>query len=344
MTNQMRDTITTWPYRQAEFGKQVRAAGMPHLHTVLLHAYRAVDPSMTELPDELYQIEKRKFDAICVGRFDAPYFEEQEKIARNIASQVNFAAYLKAYGTYAGEMVKAIVANAPDATDDTRSHLADLACSWVHSAFEDAAVAMNEFFEHAKAEDEAAQKALSHALRALAAQDLRHRIDNDVPEKIAQARDDYNAAMTALSRTVGGIEATVQDLSVKIDELEGGASQLASRSRDQATALQDVTTIVADFSQVLTETDHGAPKFISKTDKQLILLRLRSQKCDNKGAVRLVLAGSGHRRDQVAPGWFCSGRGSCAFQRGRYVSGCAPATTGRCADWRFGLWPSAACA
>lgn len=267
MTNKMRDTITFWPQRQAEFGKQVRDAGMPHLHHVLLHAYRAVDPAMVTLPDDLYQIEKRKFDAISVGRFDAAYFAEQEKIARNIASQVNFMTYLKAYGTYAGEMVKAIVANAdaPEPSDGVRAHLAELACSWVHSAFEDAAVAMNEFFVRATAEDEAAQEALSHALRALAAQDLRHRIDQDVPDKIAQARDDYNAAMTILAATVGGIEATVQDLSVKIDGLQGGAGQLAARSRDQGTALQSVTKIVADFSQVLTETDRSAQSATERT-------------------------------------------------------------------------------
>lgn len=265
MNNQMRSVITPWPYGQAEFGKQVREAGMPHLHKVLFRAYRDVDPSMTELPDALYQIEKRKFDAISVGRFDTPYFEEQEKIARNIASQINFAAYLKAYGTYAGEMVKAIVANASDQSDDTRDHVANLACSWVHSAFEDAAVAMNEFFVRATSEDDAAQAALSQALRALAAQDLRHRIGEDVPEKIAQARDDYNAAMTVLSETMGGIEATVQDLSVKIDELEGGAGQLASRSHDQATTLKAVTKIVADFSQVLTETDRSAQTATERT-------------------------------------------------------------------------------
>lgn len=258
MNNQMRAAITVWPRQQAKFGEQVREAGMPHLRDVLFNAYRAVDPTMAELPEDLYQIEKRKFDAISVGRFDAPYFEEQEKIARNIASQVDFAVYLKAYGTYAGEMVKAIVANVRSLTDEDRRHAADLACSWVHSAFEDAAVAMSEFFVSAAKEDEQAQGALSQALRALAAKDLRHRIGQDVPEKIAQARDDYNAAVGALSETVGGIGATARDLSVKIDEMAGGAGQLASRSQDQAKALDAVGGIVANFAQVLTETDSSA--------------------------------------------------------------------------------------
>lgn len=86
------------------------------------------------------------------------------------------------------------------------------------------------------------------------------------------------------------------------------------------------------------------PKFISKTAKRLISFSPRSQKCDNGRAVRRVLAGSGHRRDQVAPGWSCSSRGSCACRRGRCVSGCAPAARARCAGWRRGPWPSAACA
>ncbi len=34
-------------------------------------------------------------------------------------------------------------------------------------------------------------------------------------------------------------------------------------------------------------------------------------------SVRLILAGSGRRRDQVTPGWFSSGRGSRAFHHGR---------------------------
>ena len=258
MTNPMRAVITTWPQSQAELGKQVREAGLPHLHDVLFRAYSEVDPSMTTLPDDLYQIEKRKFEAISVGRFDPQYFEEQEKIARNIAAQVPFAAYLKAYGTYAGEMVKAIVAKAPLDMQTQREELAELACSWVHSAFEDSAVAMNEFFVTAAHEDDAAQSALSQALRALAAQDLRHRIGTDVPEKIAQARDDYNAAVQALSQTVGTIDTTARDLSAKIHELSEGASQLATRSQDQAEALDAVGQIVADFSQVLIETDRSA--------------------------------------------------------------------------------------
>jgi methyl-accepting chemotaxis protein len=213
---------------------------------------------MTSLPDELYQIEKRKFDAIAIGRFDETYFAEQAVIAGNIAAQVPFAAYLKGYGTYAGEMVKALVAHAPLDMQTEREKLAELACSWVHSAFEDATVAMNEFFVSAANEDEAAQSALSHALRALAAQDLRHRIGSDVPEKIAQARDDYNDAVQALSQTVGTIDTTARDLSTKIHELSEGAGQLAARSQDQAKALDAVGQIVADFSQVLIETDRSA--------------------------------------------------------------------------------------
>lgn len=168
---------------------------------------------------------------------------------------MDFAAYLKGYGTYAGEMVKAIVANAPMTDDPQR--VAQLACSWVHSAFEDAAVAMNEFFETAAQEDAAAQNALSAALRALATQDLRYRIGADVPAKIAQARDDYNDAVRALSNTVGSIDITTHDLSVKIDELARGADTLAARSQDQAQVLAKVADIVAHFTQVLSDTDRS---------------------------------------------------------------------------------------
>lgn len=255
MTNQMRAVITPWPQAAADLGQQVRQVGLPHLRDVLFQAYRTVDPTMAVLPEELYQIEKRKFDAISVGRFDAPYFAEQAQIARNIASQVDFAAYLKGYGTYAGEMVKAIVANA-SMTDDPQQ-VALLACSWVHSAFEDAAVAMNEFFETAAQEDAAAQNALSAALRALATQDLRYRIGADVPAKIAQARDDYNDAVRALSNTVGSIDITTHDLSVKIDELARGADTLAARSQDQAQVLAKVADIVTHFTQVLSDTDRS---------------------------------------------------------------------------------------
>lgn len=76
MTNQMRAAITQWPQVAADLGQQVRQVGLPHLRDVLFQAYRTVDPTMAVLPEELYQIEKRKFDAISVGRFDAPYFAE----------------------------------------------------------------------------------------------------------------------------------------------------------------------------------------------------------------------------------------------------------------------------
>uniref|UniRef100_A4WSG3 Transposase, IS111A/IS1328/IS1533 n=1 Tax=Cereibacter sphaeroides (strain ATCC 17025 / ATH 2.4.3) TaxID=349102 RepID=A4WSG3_CERS5 len=100
---------------------------------------------------------------------------------------------------------------------------------------------------------------------------------------------------------------------------------------------------------LLDDLDHlekriGAPKFISKTAKQLISFMPKCRKCDNTGGVRPVLAGSGRRRGRVAPGWFCSGRGSCACPRGQCVSGCGRGDRARCGGSPRAPSPSAACA
>ncbi len=258
MAVDIQEVIIQWPQDKVEIGQLVHRVGLPHLKSFLLQAYRSVGMEMSDLPDDLYAIEKRKFDAITIGRFDKAYFDEQKVIARNISAQVNFAAYLMGYGTYAGEAVQAIVTHAPKSLVNDRAKVAKLACSWVHSTFQDAAVAMNEFFVRAAEEDELAQNELSTALRALATKDLRHQIGINVPEKIKSARDDYNTAVNILSETVSDIDATVQDISVKIDSLATGAVQLATRSQEQTSALNTVDSIVASFAQVLLETNTGA--------------------------------------------------------------------------------------
>jgi hypothetical protein len=80
----------------------------------------------------------------------------------------------------------------------------------------------------------------------------------------------------------------------------------------------------------------GLSKFDRNSAKRLISLGRGGPKCDNTDGVRSVLAGRGCRRGRVAPVWFCSARGSCAFRHEQCVSGCARAGRARFGGWRCG--------
>lgn len=135
--------IVTWTEADRAIGEVVLQRAGKNLKPALLAAYQVMDPSLKELPDNVWQDERRKFDYIARGNFPAQYFEQQAVITKNIASKSDFVSYLsKTYAAYAAGLASGLVRERKwsDAKIDV------LMTSLMRSVFSDASVVMYDFF------------------------------------------------------------------------------------------------------------------------------------------------------------------------------------------------------
>ncbi|PUE89321.1 methyl-accepting chemotaxis protein, partial [Xanthomonas hortorum] len=93
-------------------------------------------------------------------------------------------------------------------------------------------------------------------IRGLAAGQLTGRITEDFPDRFAELRTDFNAAMDSLCTTIGGVSQTSGVIRSGTDEIRSAADDLSRRTEQQAAsleetaaALEEITTTVTDASQ-----------------------------------------------------------------------------------------------
>ncbi|CAN0589144.1 unnamed protein product, partial [Ectocarpus sp. 12 AP-2014] len=139
MSMRVEDVIKPWDAPARKTGAIVHDRVLPHLRDVLLRAYRNVDPSMTAVPDDVYELEARKFRHIAHGDFSPDYFALQAELSRNIAATTDYATYLVAYGAYCSNMVAALLRDSQKDDVETRTVLVESAIS---SVFADLTVTM----------------------------------------------------------------------------------------------------------------------------------------------------------------------------------------------------------
>lgn len=260
------DEITQWSAEQRRIGAEVKKrVSREGLYQALMGAYTAIDPTLKELPEEVWQNEQKKFSHISEGDFSPGYFTEQAKIIKHIASQVNFPKYLEAYAAWAGGLNVALV----DACDDiSPAERAKLILSLMSSVFVDVAVTMHNFFAalQAKADEERAEfdrqreaeadldrkamEELARALTALAGGDLCYRI-TDIPQKAAAARDSFNEATDTLRNTMLQIVEASRGLHSGTGEISQAIDTLSKRTEAQASTLEETAASVTQISETI---------------------------------------------------------------------------------------------
>ena len=267
--------IRQWSASEKSTGQEVEALIHKHLRSVLEKAYRAVDPSMTALPEELYRTEERKFRRIAKGEFSADYFAEQGKIARDIAQKVAYPAYLSAYSVYAAELVNTLV-DAAKWKSAAKRH--ELVGSLMATIFVDVAVSMHHFFaelqaagERERAEfdrqreieadaDRLSMETLSEALTALAGGNLSYRIETEMPAKSRSAKRDFNDATGALSKTMTEISRASQDIQASTGDIASAAEDLSRRTEQQAASLEETAAALSQITETVRRTSQGAKR------------------------------------------------------------------------------------
>lgn len=265
--------ITPWSGEKREIGRKVHDLLVPHLRETVTRAYKAVDPSMTTLSDELFDLERFKFEAICTGNFSPRYFSEQGKMAEGIATnamkaspQAPHAVYLQGYSIYAGGLIAALSEATTDVPDAERAAMFNTLMSGV---FADVSVSMYHFFEKMEQAAEQERAALdqerdalnsvsrqamqqfSQALSALATGDLTARIGDEIDEKYGSMREDYNRAVEGLRTAMVNIRDSVSLIHTGSTAISSASSDLANRTERQAASLESTSSSLTEIQSAM---------------------------------------------------------------------------------------------
>ncbi|MBU1305200.1 MAG: methyl-accepting chemotaxis protein [Alphaproteobacteria bacterium] len=247
-----------------------------------------MDPSLKDLPENVWQDERRKFDYIARGNFPAQYFEQQAVITKNIASKSDFVSYLsKTYAAYAAGLASGLVRERKwsDAKIDV------LMTSLMRSVFSDASVVMYDFFRilneeadkqraiveaerlavqeerQAKAAEQAkAVAALGAGLSRLADGDLTAHIDTAFTGDLDEVRLAFNAATDKFADIVRQLRETSSALRTATGEILAGANDLAERTTRQAAAIEETSAAMEQLSTTVTDNAKRAGEANSKSN------------------------------------------------------------------------------
>ena len=107
-------------------------------------------------------------------------------------------------------------------------------------------------------EDAVVVAALGEGLACLARGDLTHRIRVDFVARSRQLKDDYNAAMDALSQTMGDIVDLVQAMRAGTAEVTTATDDLSRRTERQAASLEQTAAALDQITVTVKKTAEGA--------------------------------------------------------------------------------------
>ncbi|QDH75033.1 methyl-accepting chemotaxis protein [Brevundimonas sp. M20] len=116
-------------------------------------------------------------------------------------------------------------------------------------------------------EDAIVVDALGKGLSALAQGDLTHRIEATFAERSRQLKDDYNAAMDALSETMGEIIVLTGAMRSGTAEVSNATDDLSRRTERQAAALEETAAALDQITVTVKKTAQGARAAADITDE-----------------------------------------------------------------------------
>ena len=99
---------------------------------------------------------------------------------------------------------------------------------------------------------------LSDALGRLSRGDLTVRIETAFADDYEELRRNFNNAVDSLARTIRTIESHIADVSMKAEELRDGAVELANRTSQQATSLDQTSTALESIANTVRHSAESA--------------------------------------------------------------------------------------
>ncbi|GAB4362364.1 MAG: globin-coupled sensor protein [Oricola sp.] len=109
---------------------------------------------------------------------------------------------------------------------------------------------------------------LTQAVERLAARDLTHRIDDELPEGYAALKNDFNHALQSLAETIGNILSSAETIQSRSIEIKTSAGDLAKRAEQQAAAVEETAAAVEEITSAVkssAERAEQAGKLVGRT-------------------------------------------------------------------------------
>ncbi len=244
-----------------------------NLEAILLKAYQAAEPGLRRMPADALADEERKFAYIARGNFCEGYFEQQEVIAKRLASKVDYVDYLNgAYAAYLSGLTQTLLKEKPRFRGD-RDKLIE---SLMRSVLADISVVMFHYFDHltkqaeeARVEAEAERTCLAEedkqtisvveaAMAALANGDLTCRINDALPARSEALKRHFNATAGKLQQTMQAVAANAQGVRSAAGEITQSADDLSRRTEQQAASLEQTAAALDQITATVRKTAEGS--------------------------------------------------------------------------------------
>lgn len=176
--------------------------------------------------------------------------------------------YVGAYGLVLDELITAIIAPGWRGMLPWRRAQARQVATLVKVSLLDIDLALSGYFHNSEERIRAlVSDKLGAALRQVAAGDLTARIDGFPPE-YRQVEDDFNAALTVLSETLGNVVNGMESMSSGATEIRSASDDLSRRTEEQAANLEETAAAISSINASVQEsasTSAGARGTIADT-------------------------------------------------------------------------------
>ncbi len=110
---------------------------------------------------------------------------------------------------------------------------------------------------------------LGSGLDLLSQGDLTYRIDAAVAAEYEKLRDDFNAAVSKLSETVGTIQATSGDVGNAAREITMGADDLSKRTEEQASSLEETAATTEELAASVKASANASRQAVALADEAM---------------------------------------------------------------------------
>jgi len=111
---------------------------------------------------------------------------------------------------------------------------------------------------------------LTRAVERLAAKDLTHRIEDDLPDGYMALKDDFNQALQSLAGTIGSILNSAETIHSGSGEIKAAADDLSRRAEQQAASVEETAAAVEEITAAVkssAERAEQAGQLVGRTRK-----------------------------------------------------------------------------
>ncbi|WP_052161815.1 globin-coupled sensor protein [Hoeflea sp. BAL378] len=227
------------------------------------------------------------WEAIASGCFNEDYVRRVRTIGA-VHARIGLEPrwYIGGYGLLVEQLLQAIIRqhwssgglfsrNRTSAED-----VASLVVSLVKAVMLDMDLSISVYIEQGEAAKKVAEQeaianerrmvveTFGHAMAQIAAKNLGHRIEDDLPEAYASLSRDFNSALDQLAETIERIGGSADQINTGSEEIRSAADRLSKRAEQQAAAIEQTAAAVEEITVTVKSSTlraEGAGKLVDRT-------------------------------------------------------------------------------